>query len=130
MRRDFLFAQTMLLLLVALDSTAGRPSSRTERTPILLFTGQGTSAADVGAVERIVADNKLEFATATSSQLNRMSASQLTSYRLLLVPGGNFMDMSASLTPRTKQRIHDAVHGGVNYAWVFILRRPRRGDAN
>jgi glutamine amidotransferase-like uncharacterized protein len=83
-----------------------------------LFAGQGTSAGDVAAVERILADNNLEYATATSLQLNRMSTSQLMAYRLLVVPGGNFMDMSASITPSTMERIHDAVQGGMNYLGI------------
>src|SRR5262245_9483857 len=77
----------LFLFAPACDSPA--PSNR---APILLFAGKGTSAGDVAAVERILDDNHLEYATATSRQLNRMTTSQLMTYRLVIVPGGNFMD--------------------------------------
>ena len=81
------------------------PQAPSNRAPILLFTGNGTSAGDVAAVERILKDNHLEYATATSRQLNGMSESQLMAYRLMVVPGGNFIDMASSLTPK-----HDYEH--------------------
>lgn len=118
MTRGFRIAQAALVLLVALAPAACDSPTPIEHAPILLFTGQGTSAGDVAAIERILADNHLKYATATSSQLNRMSTSQLMAYRLVVVPGGNFMYMSASLTPRTMGRIHDAVQGGVNYLGI------------
>src|SRR5258708_4392254 len=43
---------------------------------------------------------------------------ELMAYRLIIVPGGNFIAMSASLTPRTTAKIHDAVQGGVNYLGI------------
>ena len=39
-------------------------------------------------------------------------------YRMVIVPGGNFMAMSASLTPRTTAAVHDAVQAGVNYLGI------------
>jgi glutamine amidotransferase-like uncharacterized protein len=91
------------------------PPEPTRRAPILLFAGDGTSFGDVAAVEQILADNHLEYATATSQQLNAMSASQLMAYRLMIVPGGNFIDMAGSLTPRATAAIHEAVRSGLNY---------------
>ena len=78
----------MALLPVALIA-CDRPAQG-DRPAILLFAGAGTSAGDVSAVERVLDHNHLEYATATSPQLNRMTASQLMTYRLLIVPGGNF----------------------------------------
>lgn len=106
----------VLLILVAL--TACKQPAASARAPILLFTGRGTSPGDVDAVERILDDNHLAYATATSPQLNQMTTSQLMTYRMVIVPGGNFIDMSASLTPRTTAMIHDAVQAGVNYLGI------------
>jgi len=104
------------LLVAALTSCS--PPAPSNRAPILLFAGNGTSAGDVAAVERILKDNHLEYSTATSRQLNAMSASQLMAYRLMVVPGGNFIDMAGSLTPSTTANIHAAVQGGLNYLGI------------
>ena len=47
-----------------------------------------------------------------------MSVVQLMAYRLVIVPGGNFMDMSASLTPHTTSSIREAVQRGVSYLGI------------
>ena len=86
--------------------------------PILLFNGAGTSANDVAAVEAILNDNHLDYATANSSELNGMSASQLMAYRLLIVPGGNFIAIGDGLTSSTTANIHNAVQGGLNYLGI------------
>ena len=98
--------------------TACDPPARVDRAAILLLTGTGTSTGDVSAVERVLGHNHLEYATATSSQLNRMTASELMTYRLVIVPGGNFIDLSAGLTLQTTARIHDAVQRGMNYLGI------------
>jgi glutamine amidotransferase-like uncharacterized protein len=122
------FAFVVSFTLTACDQPA--PSNR---APILLFAGSGTSAGDVAAVERILKDNHLEYSTATSRQLNGMSASQLMAYRLMIVPGGNFIDMAGSLTPSTTANIHDAVQGGLNYLGICagaFLAGDGRGSYN
>ncbi len=85
--------------------------------PILLFDGTGTSSGDVAAFETILNDKRLDYATASARQLNAMSEAQLKQYRLLIVPGGNFIDMGKSLKPSTT-KVHDAVQGGLNYLGV------------
>src|SRR3982751_5042302 len=115
MRHSFPIGYAALAVLFAVRLTACDRSAPRDGAPILLFAGTGTSTGDVAAVEQILDDNHLAYATATSSQLNAMSASQLAAYRLVIVPGGDFIHMSASLTPGTTARIHEAVQGGVNY---------------
>jgi glutamine amidotransferase-like uncharacterized protein len=44
-----------------------------------------------------------------------MSESKLMGYRLLIVPGGNYITMGDSLTPSTTAKIHKSVQGGLNY---------------
>ena len=118
MRCGFPITRAALAVLLPLGITACDPPAPGGRAPILLFTGRGTSAGDVAAVERILEQNHLEYATATSRQLNRMSASRLIALRLVIVPGGDFIDMSASLTPRTTANLHDAVQHGVSYLGI------------
>ena len=86
--------------------------------PILLFDGTGTSANDVAAVETILSNNHLSYSTADSSELNEMSESQLTAYRLLIVPGGNFITIGNNLRSGTTANIHNAVQNGLNYLGI------------
>src|SRR5215472_7394964 len=106
----------VLFILVIVGACNARAQS--DRPPILLFSGEGTSPGDVDAVERILDANHLAYATATSRRLNGMTQSQVMAYRMMIVPGGNFIDMSASLTPRTTAMIHDAVRAGMNYLGI------------
>lgn len=107
-----------LSFVIALTLTACAPSTPNKAPSILLFTGPGTSANDVAAVESILKQEHLSYATANAHQLNALNASQLLTYRLLIVPGGNFIVMSDSLSPRTMSNIHDAVQNGLNYLGI------------
>ena len=64
--------------------------------PILLFNGTGSSDGDVAALEKILHSEHLSYSTVESPSLNRMSASQIRKYRLLIVPRGNFVDIGNS----------------------------------
>jgi len=86
--------------------------------PILLFDGTGTSPGDVAAVETILNSNHLNYSTVNSSQLNHISESQLRGYRLLIVPGGNFIDIGNSLNASTTATIRNAVQNGLNYLGI------------
>jgi glutamine amidotransferase-like uncharacterized protein len=86
--------------------------------PILLFNGIGASPNDVAAVEAILKDNHLSYSAATSAQLNRMGQSQIRRYRLLIVAGGNFVEMGKSLTPGATANIREAVEDGLNYLGI------------
>jgi glutamine amidotransferase-like uncharacterized protein len=118
MRHGFPITHAGRVVLFSLALTACDPPVPRDGVPILLFIGSGTSSGDAAAVERILDHNHLEYATATSRQLNHMSVSQLMAYRLVIIAGGNFIDMGASLTPRTTASIHSAVQAGVNYLGI------------
>lgn len=110
------FRQTLIsasLLLAVIVFTACRNSAGT--APILLFNGTGTSPNDVAAVETIMESNHLNYSTANSEQLNAMSEPQIRAYQMLIIPGGNFIDMGKSLTSATTTNIHNAVQNGLNY---------------
>ena len=118
MKRGLPITHAALLLLLSLEQTACDRAARADPAPILLFAGKGTSTGDVAAVALILNHDHLQYVTASSSQLNRMSASQLLAYRLVIVPGGNFIDMSASLTAQTAANMREAVHRGLNYLGI------------
>src|SRR4030095_14598367 len=85
---------------------------------ILLFNGTGTSANDVAAVEQVLRDAHLTYATASSRQLRALTAPQLRAYRLLIVPGGDFVRIGTGLTPLAVAKVRDAVHDGLNYLGI------------
>ena len=86
--------------------------------PILLFNGTGTSPGDVAAIESILNRNHLKYSTASSSQLNQMDEAQLRGYRLVIVPGGNFIDIGNSLTSSATASLRKAVDNGLNYLGI------------
>lgn len=106
----------IIVFLILIASGCKGPDSKT--TPILLFNGTGTSPNDVAAIETILENNHLSYSTANSSQLNGMSLLEIRRYRLLIVPGGNFIDMGNSLAKSTAANIHDAVQHGLNYLGI------------
>jgi glutamine amidotransferase-like uncharacterized protein len=85
---------------------------------VLLFNGKGTSANDVAAVESILRDAHLSYATASSTQLSAMTTAQLRGYRLLIVPGGDFVEIGTSLTPTAVANVRNAVNDGLNYLGI------------
>jgi len=107
-----------LVFVISLAATACTPPASHTVPPILLFGGAGTSVNDVAAVETILKDKHLEYSTVNSRELNDMSESQLMAYRLMIIPGGNFIDMGNSLTRNTSTNIHNAVQGGLNYLGI------------
>ena len=99
---------------------------------ILLFDGSGTSANDVAALEGVLRDHGLGYAKAGSRRLNDMSRRELDSFRLLIVPGGNFEQMGNGLTPGAAAKVHAAVRDGLSYlgicAGAFLAgRSPYNG---
>ena len=85
---------------------------------ILLFNGTGTSPNDVKAFETILKDQHVNYSKVNSSQLNAMSESQIRRYGLLIVPGGNFIDIGNGLTSGATANIRNAVQNGLNYLGV------------
>lgn len=104
-----------LLLIAAAFSACRLGEEKVKPAPILLFTGTGTSREDVAAVQAILESNHLTYSTASSSALNEMDELQIRRYRLLIVPGGNFVEIGNSLTSRTTDNIRRAVEKGLNY---------------
>ena len=86
---------------------------------MLLFVGTGTSSGDVAAVKNMLGTLKITYATATSTQLNGMSVSALTKYKLLLVPGGNEFADRKYLSSTAKTNVRTAiVNNGLHYLGI------------
>jgi len=131
-RRFLIIASTALLsvVLTACGTPSGTPGNNIQpaarsyaaepgsSAPILLFVGSGTSSSDVSAMETILNTNKLKYATATSSQIEGMSESQLKAYKLLLIPGGNSISIGQGLSSNATSNIRNAVQSGLNYLGV------------
>jgi hypothetical protein len=67
----------------------------------------------------ILGNLKLTYATATSSQLNAMSVTALKAYKLFLMPGGNAITISKSLTHTAITNLHNAiVNDGMHYLGI------------
>jgi glutamine amidotransferase-like uncharacterized protein len=109
--------------------THAAPSGRTPSSaaPVLLFRGTGTSPGDVAALEAILDTNRLDYATADSAGLNAMGEEGIRRYRLLIVPGGNFVDIGNGLSSGTIANIRNDVRNGLNYlgicAGAFVAGR-------
>lgn len=89
-----------------------------KEAPILLFNGAGTSHNDVEAIEDILSSAHMNFILVNSFQLNGLDTSQLMKYKLIIVPGGNFIEIGKNLTKETANNIQKVVHQGVNYLGI------------
>ena len=92
--------------------------SPNNQASVLLFNGAGTSRSDVAALEKVLRSRHFAYTLADSSQLNAMSESQLRAHRLLVVPGGNFIEMGKGLAPATAANVRNAVTKGLNYLGI------------
>ena len=101
-----------------LAPTACRPDLPKDPPPILLFKGTGTSPNDVKAVEAILKGGQLQYATADSEQLDHLSADQLRAYRLLIIPGGNYLTIGDRLSTNATAKVRQAVQEGMNYLGI------------
>lgn len=104
--------------MAALALAACAPATSSDAPPILLFNGTGTSPNDVEAIEAVLKAAHFEYTTADSQQLNGMSEPELSAFRLMIVPGGNYIAMGGSLTAGTTTNIRHAVQGGLNYLGI------------
>jgi hypothetical protein len=104
--------------IVNLAGSNSLPQQQLQATSILIFNGTGTSPSDVVAVEAVVKAKGLAYNTANSSQLDAMSQSQLTAYKLFIVPGGNSIIIGNNLTSKATTTVRNAVAQGLNYLGI------------
>jgi hypothetical protein len=98
--------------------TSSTPLKSGDTAQVLLFNGTGTSPNDVKAFETLLKGKHVDYSKVNSWQLNAMSESQMRAYGLLIVPGGNFIDIGNGLTAATTANIRNAVQNGLNYLGV------------
>jgi hypothetical protein len=91
-------------------------AQQAQAATILIFNGTGTSATDVTAVENVVKNAGLTYATANSSQLDTMTQANLAAYKLFIVPGGNSITIGNHLSSTATNNVRNAVgQNGLNY---------------
>src|ERR1051326_609375 len=100
------------------EMAAALPPAIPAAEPVLLFNGTGTSS-DVEAVEAVLKTLRVGYLTADSAQLNAMSEAQLGGYKLIIIPGGNSIEIGESLTPNAVAYLRGAVQQyGVHYLGI------------
>lgn len=108
--------------------------STIKEAPIILFNGTGTSHNDVDAIKNILSSNHISFVLINSAQLNELDTSQLMKYKLIIIPGGNFIDIGKNLTEETSNNVQKAVHRGLNYLGIcaggFLAGNTRNNSFN
>lgn len=85
---------------------------------ILLFNGRGVSPNDVAALEAILRERGLRYSTASSARLDAISESELQTYRLIVIPGGNFEEIGNGLTTSATTRLRSAIESGSSYLGI------------
>lgn len=100
--------------------------------PVLLFNGTGTSSNDVAAIETLLEKSRISYSSANSAQLDDMGEARPRSYRLVIVPGGDFTRIGTGLQKETATKLRDAVRHGTNYLGIcagafFAGRSPYNG---
>lgn len=103
---------------VCASACGGASNARSSVAPVLLYTGTGTSPNDVVAVKDVLAARGLSFETANTTEFNALDTARLRTYRLLIIPGGNFVEMSRSFEPATTAAVREAVQDGLNYLGI------------
>ncbi|MFO0940595.1 MAG: BPL-N domain-containing protein [Pirellulales bacterium] len=83
-----------------------------------MVNGKGTSANDVKAIESLLLEMQLDFDTVRLDELNQTSLEQFKRYKLLVFPGGNYLQMGESLNETTRSHIRAAVGDGLSYLGI------------
>src|SRR5262249_25978983 len=103
-----------LVTVVVAGCAASEPTGR----DILLFNGRGTSPNDVATLEDILRESGVRYSIANSARLDAIRESELKTYRLLVIPGGNFEDIGKGLTTRATTTVRSAIGGGLSYLGI------------
>jgi len=85
---------------------------------VLLFNGTGVSNNDVAAIEAVLESSHIGYATINSKELNSIDIARLMQYKLLIMPGGNFIDMGNSFDTGSATKVRVAVNQGLHYLGI------------
>lgn len=96
-----------------LDSLAPNSNSvdRSEpiQTQVLLLTGGGTRDSEALALQSMLRENTLSFQVVPFTELNALPEADLSKFGIIVWPGGNLRTQIKALTPKTRERIKQAV---------------------
>jgi hypothetical protein len=99
-------------------STPPLPPAIPAAQPVLLFNGTGTSS-DVAAVKSVLGTLGIGYITADSAQLEAMTQPQLGGYKLIIIPGGNSIEIGQSVSGNAAANVRSAVQQyGVHYLGI------------
>jgi glutamine amidotransferase-like uncharacterized protein len=115
MSRKTMFMGLLTAVSVSLTSCG---THLTGSAPILLFDGMGSSQGSVFALRAVLEDSHLPYMTVGSAELNGMGEATLQRHQLLIVPGGNFVEMGNGISKESALHIRNAVQHGLNYLGV------------
>jgi glutamine amidotransferase-like uncharacterized protein len=109
-RRRLLF----WLVSVLFTGCASQPTA----PDILLFNGSGTSPNDIATLEDVLRETGKRYSFASSVRLDAINESELRTYRLVVIPGGNFEDIGNGLNTSATAKLRRAIGSGVNYLGI------------
>lgn len=88
------------------------------KASVLLLNVSGSSPNDVAAIASILQQMRLRYTIVNENELNQMNQSNIEQYELIVVPGGNYIEMGNALTERITINVRGAVGNGVSYLGI------------
>jgi glutamine amidotransferase-like uncharacterized protein len=102
---------------------------------VLIFNGDSIWVSEADSIESILQDHRVSYQEVDSKGLDQMTLDQITSYGLLIIPGGYAPTVTASLSHQTHEILREAVQDrGMNYlgfcagAWLAVAPAPPPGQ--
>jgi glutamine amidotransferase-like uncharacterized protein len=101
----------------------------------LIFDGDSIWSSEVDSLATTLQSHQVSYIEVDSKGLDQMSLDQLSSFSLLIVPGGYAPTITASLSAQTHARLREAVQvRGMSYlgfcagAWLAVAPAPASGQ--
>jgi hypothetical protein len=108
--------KTKFLLSLFFVTAFAQPIRANALSEVLLYNGTGSSPTDVVALEAILTGMHLTYDLLTSAQMNAIPKATMISYKMIVFPGGDSIQMGDSLTTATTALVKTAVSQyGVSY---------------
>jgi glutamine amidotransferase-like uncharacterized protein len=111
-------ARVAVMIVTLVASASCSSQSFEPGRDILLYDGDGTSRNDVAAIEAILTKNKLSYSKIDFRQLSSLDETQLLRSKLLIVPGGDYIEMAEGLSDESVAKVRNAVDRGLNYLGI------------
>lgn len=96
-------------------------------TDVLLYNGTGVSTSDWQTTESLIQSQGWSYELINSTELNAMTAEEIASFALIVVPGGKGGTITSYLTQEARLNLRQAVQDqGVGYvgfcagAWIAV----------